>query len=74
MSITPKPVKSVVVIDVNKQTNRIRFVAVEETVEAIKRNAYGSVRYDDETGEYELAVSPLYAFEDVADWLEEQAA
>lgn len=73
MTLTPKPIQPLLILAVDERAHRIRFLAVEDTLAEIRARDYGRVRYDDESGEYELAVSPLYPFQAVVEWLEDQA-
>jgi hypothetical protein len=71
---TPQAKKAVVIVKANPKKGVIAFQADEEVVELIRQAGMGSVRLDADSGNQILRVSERFSFNEVHDWLKEQAA
>ena len=72
----PQPTRQVAIAEdgENAQTRTIRFFGTEEIAAHIRTNGYGGLTYDETTGQWTLAVSPLYPYQAVLDWLRDLEA
>lgn len=71
---TPRAVMSVVIVEADAERNVIVLEADEDVLSAIRDLEMGIVRFDKQRGKHVLTVSQRFSFQEVRDWLLEQAA
>jgi len=74
MKNLPKAIKTLVVLAVDAQARTIDLEADPDVIDIIRQNGMGSIRADPERGVQVLTVSERFSFQEVRDWLLEQAA
>lgn len=68
----PQPVKLLHIVSEDGDKRAIRLNAAPEMLETIRQHGFGSLRLDGDTAEHELTVSPIWDFDEVAEWLRAQ--